>query len=83
MENKEIKKFITNWLESQEDSLDTNENGFYLYSCGASTINLPIFLESLLEDFIESEVQIDINEYFKNKKYEMDIELHNNHKPGL
>lgn len=53
----EIKEYVQQWLEEQEESLDTNDKGFYLYSCGASSINLPIFLESLLEDFIEDELK--------------------------
>lgn len=62
----EIREYVQQWLEDQEESLDKNEHGYYLYSCGVSSINLPIFLESLLEDFIE-----DNPENIKKDTYEV------------
>lgn len=56
-QQKEIKEYVENWLFDQAESLDTTEKGIYLYSCGASSINLPAFLESLLEDFVEDNVK--------------------------
>jgi len=63
----ELKEYIQQWLDEQEESLDKNEHGFYLYSCGASSINLPIFLESLLEDFLEDNP----SENVKNESYKV------------
>lgn len=53
---KEIKEYVGEWLKGE--LLDTTEKGLYLYSCGATTINLRVFLESLLEDFVEDNIII-------------------------
>lgn len=39
----------------EEDTFVKNNNGVYMYSAGAISINLKVFFEMLLEDFIEDQ----------------------------
>lgn len=54
---KEIKLYVQNWIDSHEpDTFIKNEHGVYLYSSGAVSLNLKLFFEMLLEDFIEDKL---------------------------
>ena len=54
----EIKKFVEEWMNGYEPgTFIKNERGAVIYSAGPSSLNLTIFFEELLEDFI-SENQI-------------------------
>jgi hypothetical protein len=47
-------KFVEKWMQGhEEDTFIKNEYGNYIYSAGASSLNLKIFFEMLLQDFIE------------------------------
>jgi len=59
----EIKKYVEEWMDGHEpDTFIQNEHGVYLYSAGPVSINLKLFFESLLEDFIEDKME-DIENY--------------------
>lgn len=54
---KEIEEYVKMWMAGhEEDTFIKNEHGVYLYSAGATSINLKAFFESLLEDFIEDKL---------------------------
>lgn len=54
----EIEQYVKDWIEGHEsDTLIQNEHGVYLYSAGPVSINLKLFFESLLEDFLEDKLQ--------------------------
>lgn len=69
MTKEEIKEFVQKWMNGmEEDTFIKNQYGNVIYSAGASSLNLTLFFEDLLTDFIESE-----NE--RLKKQLSDIEL--------
>lgn len=48
-----IKDFVKKWMDGHEsDTFVKNEHGQVMYSAGACTINLTLFFEELLEDYI-------------------------------
>ncbi len=50
----EIIEYVEQWMEGHEPgTFVKNEYGAYIYRAGHSGINLPIFFQLLLEDFIE------------------------------
>lgn len=50
-----IKQEVILWMESYEPgTFVKNEHGAYIYSAGHSSINIEIFFQELLEDFIET-----------------------------
>ncbi|MEN5306798.1 hypothetical protein ABE425_04740 [Chryseobacterium cucumeris] len=54
MNKDEIEKYVKDWMDGHEpDTFIQNEHGVYLYSAGPVSINLKLFFESLLEDFLE------------------------------
>jgi len=54
MNKEEIEKYVKDWMDGHEpDTFIQNEHGVYLYSAGPVSINLKLFFESLLEDFVE------------------------------
>lgn len=54
MNKDEIEKYVKDWMDGHEpDTFIQNEHGVYLYSAGPVSINLKLFFESLLEDFVE------------------------------
>lgn len=53
MNKDEIEKYVKDWMDGHEpDTFIQNEHGVYLYSAGPVSINLKLFFESLLEDFV-------------------------------
>ena len=49
-----IKKFVKKWMEGHEpDTFIANKYGNYIYSAGPTSINLTIFFEELLSDYLE------------------------------
>lgn len=53
MNKEEIEKYVKDWMDGHEpDTFIQNEHGVYLYSAGPVSINLKLFFESLLEDFV-------------------------------
>ena len=53
-EKHDIKRFVQNWMKShEEDTFIKNEYGNYIYSSGASSINLVCFFEDIIEDYLE------------------------------
>lgn len=51
---KSIEKYVEDWMNGhEEDTFIKNEYGVYLYSAGPTSLNLKIYFETLLEDFIE------------------------------
>jgi hypothetical protein len=54
MKTKEqIKKFVEDWMNGFEPgTFIKNEHGVVIYSAGPSSLNLVVFFEELLEDFI-------------------------------
>lgn len=55
MTNKEIEQYVKAWMSSHEpDTFIKNENGVVMYSAGHSSINLTLFFEDLLRDFIDN-----------------------------
>lgn len=54
MTKEEIEQYVKEWMDGHEpDTFIQNEYGVYLYSAGPVSINLKLFFESLLEDFVE------------------------------
>lgn len=50
----EIEKYVQDWIDSHEsDTFIKNEHGVYLYSSGAVSLNIKVYFEMLLEDFIQ------------------------------
>lgn len=48
-----IENYVKNWIEQQEpDTFVKNKNGEFMYSANHSTLNLTIFFQMLLEDYI-------------------------------
>ena len=47
--------FVKQWLESQEDKkfFEPDKNGNVMFKRGALSINLPSYLEMILEDYLE------------------------------
>ncbi|WP_343680025.1 hypothetical protein [Chryseobacterium arthrosphaerae] len=65
MNKEEIEKYVKDWMDGHEpDTFIQNEHGVYLYSAGPVSINLKLFFESLLEDFVEDKFPAD---HFINK----------------
>lgn len=57
MDNK-VKSFVKNWIEGHEpDTFIKNEFGVYLYKAGSTSLNLQVFFEELLSDYIEEQNQ--------------------------
>ena len=55
-QNQTAQEFVKNWMEEQEpDTFIKNEHGAVIYSAGNSSLNLVVFFESLLEDFMKQE----------------------------
>lgn len=47
-------EYVKNWMNGYgEDTFIKNENGVVIYSAGPSSLNLTVFFEELLKDFIE------------------------------
>lgn len=54
----QVQKYVQEWMNGHEpDTFIKNEHGVYLYSAGPTSVNLQIFFESLLEDFIEDKIE--------------------------
>lgn len=54
MTNTEIEKYVEKWMQLHEpDTFVANEHGVYIYQSGHSYINIRVFFENLLKDFIE------------------------------
>lgn len=54
-----IEKYVKEWMDGHEpDTFIKNDHGVYLYSSGPVSLNLKVFFESLLEDFIEENTAI-------------------------
>lgn len=54
MTKEEIEQYVEKWMDGHEpDTFIKNEYGVYLYSAVPVSINLKIFFETLLEDFVE------------------------------
>lgn len=52
--DEEIEQYVMAWMSSHEpDTFVKNENGVAMYSAGHSSINLTLFFEDLLRDFID------------------------------
>ena len=55
MENDKIKKFVEKWMQGHEpDTFVKNEHGIVMYTDKHSSLNLTIFFENLLEDYVVS-----------------------------
>jgi hypothetical protein len=49
-----VEQFVEKWMQGhEEDTFVKNKYGNYIYSAGASSLNLKIFFEMLLLDFAE------------------------------
>lgn len=56
MTQEDIKKFVQEWIDSHEpDTFVRNSYGQIMYSAGYSSLNLTIFFEMLLSDFVEEQ----------------------------
>lgn len=56
----QIEQYVKIWMEGhEEDTFIKNEHGVYLYSAGPVSLNLKLFFESILEDFVEDKIKTD------------------------
>jgi len=54
---KDVDKYVRDWMNGHEpDTFIKNEHGVYMYSAGPVSLNLKVFFQSLLEDFIEDKL---------------------------
>ena len=55
MTNKEIEQYVQSWMNGHEpDTFVKDANGKIMYTAKHSTLNLTLFFEDLLRDFIDS-----------------------------
>jgi hypothetical protein len=53
-DREKIKQLVQDWMKShEEDTFVKNQYGNYIYSSGASSINLVCFFEHILEDYLD------------------------------
>lgn len=56
-----IREFVKNYIDSyEEDVFIRNQYGQLIYSSGASSLNLEVFFEDIIETFLENEIKIDV-----------------------
>ena len=49
-----IESYVKKWMDGHEpDTFIANKYGQYVYSAGACSLNLKVFFEELLKDYIE------------------------------
>lgn len=55
MESKHIESFVDNWLKSQDADghFVPDGNGYMMFKRGALSINLPVYLANVIEDYLE------------------------------
>lgn len=55
-DNINIVEFVKSWINGHEpDTFIKNESGKIIYSAGPSSINLQVFFEDLIQDFIHEQ----------------------------
>lgn len=58
---KQLTEFVKKWMDSQEEKnfFEPDKDGYVMFRRGALSINLPAYLEMILEDYLEEHAAVE------------------------